>query len=112
MATYFICGRVYTCAANEVKEGTMAVLVEMSVKVDDPERFARAVDKNRAMMEQGGARNLLVCRSESDPNLMMMSAVWESHDQMHESSEKGGDMFNADAGTEGKDWETSVWEVV
>ena len=90
----------------------MAVLVQMSVNVGDPERFIAAVGKNRAMMEQGGARNLMVCRSEHDPNRMMMSAVWDSHDQMHESSEKGGDMFNADAGTEGLEWETEVWDVV
>ncbi|HET7320448.1 MAG TPA: hypothetical protein VFI84_02580 [Candidatus Saccharimonadales bacterium] len=90
----------------------MAVLVQMSVSVEDPDRFMAAVEKNRAMMEAGGAKMLLACRSESDPNRMMMSAVWDSHDQMHESSEKGGDMFNADAGTEGLEWETQVWEIV
>lgn len=90
----------------------MAVLVQMSVKVADPNRFVMAVGKHRAMMEQGGARNVMVAKSESDPNLMLMSAEWDSHDQMHESSEKGGDMFNHDAGTEGADWETEVWQLV
>jgi quinol monooxygenase YgiN len=90
----------------------MPVLVQMSVSVEDADRFMAAVEKNRPMMEAGGAKYLMVCRSERDPNLMMMSAVWDSHDQMHESSEKGGDMFNADAGTEGAEWGTEVWDVV
>jgi len=90
----------------------MAVLVEMSVNVKDADRFKKAVEKNREMMEMGGARNLMVYQSERDPHRMMMSALWDSHDQMHESSEKGGDMFNKDAGTEGMEWETQVWDLV
>ena len=90
----------------------MAVLVEMSVKVDDPKRFVMAVGKHRDMLKDAGARNLMVARSEKDPYVMLMSAEWDSHEQMHASSEKGGDLFNRDAGTEGKKWETRVWRLV
>ena len=90
----------------------MAVLVEMSVKVDDPKRFVMAVGKHRNMMQDAGARNLMVARSESDPRVMLMSAEWDSHEQMHASAQKGGNMFNHDAGTEGKKWETRIWRLV
>jgi hypothetical protein len=29
---------------------------------------------------------------------------------MHEASEKYGDQFNAEAGTEGLEWDTRIWE--
>ena len=90
----------------------MAVLIEMSVKVDDPKRFVMAVGKHRGLMQDAGARNLTVARSEADPNVMLMSAEWDSHEQMHVSAEQGGNIFNRDAGTEGKNWETRVWHLV
>ena len=34
---------------------------------------------------------------------------WESHDQMHEASEKHGDQFNEEAGTAGLQWTTHIW---
>ena len=38
-----------------------------------------------------------------------MLAEWDSHDAMMESSEKSGEAFQADAGTEGLEWETRIW---
>jgi len=90
----------------------MAVLIEMSVRVDDPQRFVMAVGKNRVVMERAGARNVMIARSEADPYVMLMSAEWDSHKQMHDSSKRSGDLFNHDAGTEGKQWETRVWQLV
>jgi hypothetical protein len=34
---------------------------------------------------------------------------WDGHDQMHAASEKYGDDFNREAGTEGLDWTTHIW---
>jgi hypothetical protein len=47
--------------------------------------------------------------AENDPNEVSLLEEWESHDQMHEASEKYGDEFNETAGTVGKDWETRIW---
>ena len=47
--------------------------------------------------------------SEADPSEIGFFAEWDSHDQMMESSERSGEAFQADAGTQGLDWETRIW---
>ena len=61
--------------------------------------------------DAGGLRreSVGVYQAESDPNEVTLLEEWESHDQMHEASEKYGDQFNATAGTEGLEWETRIW---
>jgi hypothetical protein len=56
-----------------------------------------------------GARSLGVYQAEGDSGEVTLLEEWESHDSMHEASEKYGDQFNAAAGTEGLDWETRIW---
>jgi hypothetical protein len=34
---------------------------------------------------------------------------WESHDAMMAATDRFGDDFNRDAGTEGLEWETRIW---
>ena len=46
---------------------------------------------------------------ENDPNMVSLMAEWDSHDQMHASSEKRGEEFQAKGGTEGLEWETRIW---
>jgi Antibiotic biosynthesis monooxygenase len=87
----------------------MAVLVQMSVKVPDVDRFLTAVDKFGPLMEEMGARDRRTLQSEADPSLMSLVSEWDSHDAMHAASEKYGDEMNAAAGTEGLPWETFIW---
>jgi hypothetical protein len=87
----------------------MSVLVQFIVKVDDVDRFVRASEKYARMNADMGAQNGAVYEDENQPGLVSMIAEWDSHDQMHAASEKMGDEFNADAGTEGLDWTTHVW---
>ncbi len=85
------------------------VLVQFRLTVSDVDRFKAAYEKWKGVFEQDGGKNGALYQSESDPNEITMMAEWESHDAMMESSEKSGDSFQADAGTEGLDWETRIW---
>ena len=85
------------------------VLVQFRVTVPDVDRFVHAYKKHTPFFEEDGGRNGAVYMSESAPNEVTMMAEWDSHDAMMESSEKRGEAFQADAGTEGLDWETRIW---
>jgi len=85
------------------------VLVQFRVTVPDVDRFVQAYNKHKPFFIEDGGRNGAVYQSESNPNELTMLAEWESHDAMMESSEKHGEPFQADAGTEGLDWETRIW---
>ncbi|MFN2543025.1 MAG: antibiotic biosynthesis monooxygenase [Actinomycetota bacterium] len=90
----------------------MAVLVQFRVKVPDTERFKKTVENLGPEMrkEPGFASFPGVYTAESDRSEVTDLEVWESHDHMHAASEKHGEQFNADAGTEGLDWETRIWK--
>lgn len=87
----------------------MSVLVQMSVTPPDVERFIATSKRFEPMMEEMGARNQAIYRAEGSGEVTSMSE-WESHDAMHAASEKYGDQFNAEAGTEGLDWVTRIWQ--
>ena len=88
----------------------MSVYIEDSVRVSDPQRFIDACKRWEAEMADAGARNLHFYRSESDPNLMLVAAEYENHDTYHALTEKYGDRFQTDAGTDGLQWETRIWK--
>jgi quinol monooxygenase YgiN len=87
----------------------VSVVVQFRVRVPDVERFKAAFEKWRTTFEADGARNAQLYTSEADPNEIGFFAEWDSHDQMMESSERSGEAFQADAGTEGLDWDTRIW---
>ncbi len=86
------------------------VTVQFVVRVPDVERFVATAKKFEQANIGMGARNPRVLVDENDPNVVSMMADWESHDAMHEASERLGDDFNREAGTEGLDWTTYVWQ--
>jgi quinol monooxygenase YgiN len=88
----------------------MAVLVQMKVKVGDVDRFVATSNKFAPMMAEMGARNQGTYRDQNDPSVVTTMSEWGSHDQMHEASEKYVDQFNSEAGTEGLEWETRIWQ--
>lgn len=90
----------------------MSVLVQMRVRVEDVDRFKGAYEKWLPQIGAMGGRSQGLYTSEDDPNEVTLLEEWESHDQMHEASEKYGDEFNATAGTEGLDWETRIWHKI
>ena len=65
--------------------------------------------RSRAKFEADGGRNPVLFTNESTPSEIGWFADWPSHDAMMESSERHGEGFQADAGTEGLDWETRIW---
>jgi quinol monooxygenase YgiN len=86
-----------------------AVLVQFRVRVPDVERFRTAWETARPLFEQDGSSNNALFQAENDPTELGMFGQWASHDAMMESSEKRGEQFQAEAGTEGLDWETRIW---
>ena len=87
----------------------MSVIVQFIVKVPDVDKFVAASERFRPMMEEMGSRKGGVYEDENNPGLVSTMSEWDSHDQMHEASEKYGDQFNDEAGTEGLDWTTHIW---
>jgi quinol monooxygenase YgiN len=87
----------------------MTVLVQMRVKAPDVEQFKTAYADWEPRLADFGARSLGVYQAEGESGEVTLLEEWDSHDSMHEASEKYGDEFNAAAGTEGLDWETRIW---
>jgi len=92
----------------------MGVLVQFRVEVSDVDRFRKAGENLGPDMEKepGELGNVGAYRAEAQPNEVTSLEKWESHDHMHAASEKWGDRFNAEAGTEGLDWETRIWRPI
>ncbi len=87
----------------------MSVLVQMSVKVTDAARFVATAERYAPMMSEMGGMSGGVYEDQNEPGLMTLISEWESHDAMHAASEKYGDAFNDEAGTEGLEWTTNIW---
>lgn len=87
----------------------MSVFVTMTVKPPDAAKFEEACRKEFGKGLPAGAKSQFWAKSENDPSLFVIAGEWESHDAMHAQSEKTGEQFNKDAGTEGVEWETHVW---
>jgi quinol monooxygenase YgiN len=87
----------------------ISVLIQMRVTAPDVDRFLAAHRKFEPLFAEMGATDRRIFRSEADPNEVTLMSEWESHDAMHAASEKYGDDFNREAGTEGLEWETRIW---
>lgn len=87
----------------------MSVMVQFTVKVSDVDRFVATSEKYAPMMQEMGGKTGAVYEDENDPGLVCTISEWADHDQMHAASEKYGDAFNQEAGTEGLTWTTHIW---
>jgi quinol monooxygenase YgiN len=85
------------------------VLVQFRVHVKDVERFKKAAAAFAPVIEELGGRNHRAYVAESDPSEVCTLSEWESHDAMMAATDRFGDDFNREAGTEGLDWETRIW---
>ena len=90
----------------------MAVVVQMRVTAPDVERFVATSKKFEPLMAEMGARNQRIYQNESDPNEFSSLSEWDSHDAMMAATDKFGEEFNREAGTEGLEWETRIWHVL
>jgi quinol monooxygenase YgiN len=87
----------------------VSVLVQFRVRVQDVDRFRATQEKYLSVMEELGARNVRAYVAESDPNEITTMSEWDSHDHMMSATDRFGEDFNRDAGTEGLEWETRIW---
>ena len=88
------------------------VLVQFRVRVPDVERFRAAAAKFAPVIEELGGRNHRAYVAESDPSEVSTFSEWESHDAMMAATDRFGDDFNREAGTEGLEWETRIWHTL
>lgn len=87
----------------------MSVLVQYEVTPPDADRFLKTAKKFQPIVQQEGGKPIGIYRLESGPSRFLVLEEWESHDAMHIVSDKYGDEFNRDAGTEGVEWVTKIW---
>ena len=88
----------------------MSILVTMQVGPVDWNKFKAAMD--RFMTEKpAGLHSSRAYRQQGDASRVLVVEEWDSHDAMHAFQEKVGDEFNRLAGTEGMDWQVSLWDL-
>ncbi len=90
----------------------MAVLVTMKISPPDTAKFEAALRQFQPPGPGDGCRQHAVARAQADAASYLFTEVWESHDHMHRFQDRVGADFNRDAGTEGANWETQVWDLI
>lgn len=87
----------------------MSIFVTMKVGPVDWLKFAEAME---AMKNESapGRESSVVYRDQHDANIVLVAEVWDSHDSMHAYQDRVGDKFNGLAGTEGMDWDVTIWD--
>ena len=68
--------------SSEPMRFAMSVLVLMTVRDPDADRFVAAHKKVSPLFAEMGAKDHRVFRSESDPNEVTLMADWKSHDDI------------------------------
>jgi len=88
----------------------MPVTVLMRVKISDWERFRRAYEELFARPPAPGLIDAQLLRRDGDPDDVLLLQRWESHATMGSFTDEVGEDFNRAAGTEGAEWDDSVWD--
>ena len=88
------------------------VLVQFRVRVPDVARFKAAAETFAPVIEELGGKNHRAYVAESDPSEVSTLSEWESHDAMMAATDRFGEDFNREAGTEGLEWETRIWHLL
>ena len=89
----------------------MAILLTMQVGPVDWQKFKGAMDWSKGAATATGRAYSRVYRAESDASTVLIVEEWDSHESMHSYQEVVGEKFNKRAGTEGAEWQDSVWEL-
>jgi hypothetical protein len=80
----------------------------MQVGPVDWDRFQAAMDWGKDKPAAGRSYSH-VYRAEGDPSTIIIIEEWDSHASMHAYQERYGEEFNSRAGTEGLEWQDTVW---
>ena len=88
----------------------MSILVTMQVGPVDWTKFKAAMD-HFAAERPAGLHASRTYRQQGDASRVLLVEEWDSHDAMHAFQEKVGDEFNRMAGTEGMEWDVSLWDL-
>jgi len=88
----------------------MSILVTMQVGPVDWTKFKAAIDRFGAE-RPAGLHSSRAYRQQGDVSRVLVVEEWDSHDAMHAFQEKVGDEFNRLAGTEGMEWDVSLWDL-
>jgi len=88
----------------------MSILVTMQVGPVDWTKFKGAMDRFTAE-RPAGLQSSRCYRRQGDESRVLVIEEWDSHDAMHAFQDKVGDEFNRLAGTEGMEWNVSLWDL-
>ena len=86
----------------------MSVLLTMQVSPEDWQKFKSGIEWAYSQ-NPSGLISGKVYRAEQDKTRVLVVEEWESHDAWHEFAEQVGAEFNSRAGTEGADWQDTIW---
>ena len=86
----------------------MSVLLTMQVGPVDWDKFKPAIEWAYSQ-KPSGLEHGKIYRAESDQDTVLVMEMWESHDAWHKFAEEVGAEFNSRAGTEGANWQDTIW---
>lgn len=89
------------------------VFVTDSITVSDPDKLVSLLKEAETSAKEAGATELKVYKSVNNPNKVMMTALWPSHDALHQYEEKMGDEFNDKiSDIKQGEWDEDAWQEV
>ncbi|OGG13563.1 hypothetical protein A2773_02850 [Candidatus Gottesmanbacteria bacterium RIFCSPHIGHO2_01_FULL_39_10] len=89
------------------------IFVTDSITVSDVNALKLAMDDIKSEAEQAGAKDLKVFKSINNPNKVLTTAWWPSHDALHEFEGKIGPSANAKIESiKQSDWDEDAWEEI
>ena len=86
----------------------MSVLLTMQVGPVDWSKFKSASEWGYGQ-KPSGLISGKVYRAEGDQSRVLVVEEWESHGAWHEFADEVGAEFNLRAGTEGAEWQDTIW---
>ena len=86
----------------------MSVLLTMQVGPVDWDKFKAAAEWGYGH-NPSGLISSKVYRAEDDPSTVLVVEEWDSHDAWHRFADEVGEEFNSRAGTEGANWQDTIW---
>mgnify|MGYP001580649317 CR=1 FL=1 len=89
------------------------IFVTDTITVSDSTKLKEIVDQYKSQMEEDGAKDFKVFKSLNNPNKVLMTAWWPSHDALHAFEEKVGEEANGKITDIKQDeWNEDAWEEI
>lgn len=89
------------------------VFVTDSIIVSDPEKLINILKQSEQEIRKMGATELKIYTSVNNPGRVLITAIWPTHEALHQYEEKVGADFNSKiAAVKQGEWDEDVWQLV